>query len=544
MTAEHGARQAQVGELPPVGTSGVLPAERLVAPRVPVPGPVQRRLAEVCDRVDLTPEDRAQAGRDWWPLAVRWAVQGVVPALPDVVVRPRTVEEVAGVLAVCHDARVPLTPAGGRSGVCGGAVPVFGGVALDLLGLAGLTDLDDTSLLAEVAAGTSGPDLVDQLSAHHLVLGHWPQSLAISTVGGWAACRGAGQASTRYGTFADLVRGATVVLADGRITRLGGHGPRAALGPDLLQVFLGSEGTLGVITSLQLQLRPEPPAEARRAYQFPSFAAGLEACRLALRAGATPAVLRLYDPLESARHFGSDPGRTGQVGTGQVGVGRSCLIALDEATEELVTASSALLDQAARAAGGEPGDPSWVEHWLASRNDVSALVPLVQAGLVVDTIEVAAPWALLPELYRAATAAVTEIPGTLACSAHQSHAYPDGACLYFTFAGRPPDPLPEDPQVWAETYYQRCWEAVMAETARLGGALSHHHGVGLQRQAFLAGAPGVDLELLQALKGALDPRGICNPGKLGLPSPFGEVAWPPGRSPDLPWHPPAPRRPA
>ncbi len=532
MTGERGATAAQVGQLPPLGGPGQLPAERLVAPRVPVPGPVRRRLAEACEQVDDAPEARAEAGRDWWPLAVRWAVAGLVPALPEVVARPRTLEEVAGVVAVCHDARVPLTPAGGRSGVCGGAVPVFGGVALDLRGLQGVQDLDERSLLAEVWAGTSGPDLVGALDGAGLVLGHWPQSLAISTVGGWAACRGAGQASTRYGTLADLVRGATVVLPDGRVSRLGGHGPRAALGPDLLQLFVGSEGTLGVLASLQLQLRPRPPAELRRAYRLPGFAAGLEACRLALRAGATPAVLRLYDPAESARHFGAE----------QVDPAEACLVVLDEAEPALLEATATLLDQAVGAAGGQPGDPAWVEHWLASRNDVSALVPLVQAGLVVDTVEVAAPWAALPALYQAARDAVAAVPGTLVCSAHQSHAYPDGACLYFTFAGKAPEPAPAHPDAWAEAYYQACWEAVMVETIRAGGALSHHHGVGLHRGQFLGAAPGVDLGLLQAVKQALDPRGICNPGKLGLASPFGEVAWPPGRHPDAPFDPTSPRR--
>ena len=134
-------------------------------------------------------------------------------------------------------------------------------------------------------------------------LGHWPQSMDLSTVGGWLACRGAGQYSTRYGKIEDMVIGLEVVLADGRIVHTEGHGPRAATGPNLTQLFVGSEGTLGVITEARLRIHPLPPAQERRAFGFTTFAAGLEACRRILRRGATPAVLRLYDQTESARNF-------------------------------------------------------------------------------------------------------------------------------------------------------------------------------------------------------------------------------------------------
>ena len=134
-------------------------------------------------------------------------------------------------------------------------------------------------------------------------LGHWPQSMDLSTVGGWLACRGAGQYSTRYGKIEDMVIGLEVVLADGRVVHTEGHGPRAATGPNLTQLFVGSEGTLGVITEARLRIHPLPPAQERRAFGFTSFAAGLEACRRILRRGATPAVLRLYDTTESARNF-------------------------------------------------------------------------------------------------------------------------------------------------------------------------------------------------------------------------------------------------
>lgn len=500
--------------------------DRIAGPRVPVDDRLLRRLADVCAEVTTDDGARVEAGRDWWPLAIWWATDGMVPARPAVVARPGDAGQVGAVLAACHEARVPVTAMAGRSGVCGSSVPLFGGVALDLCSLAGITDVDDVSLLADVLPGTFGPDLERALAEDRLTVGHWPQSMALSTVGGWIACRGAGQYSTRYGKIEDMVAGLEVALADGRMVRTGGTGPRAALGPDLTQLFVGSEGVLGVVTKARLRLHPVPDGQARRAYGFPSFVAGLEACRKVLRRGSTPAVLRLYDATEAERNFDVQ--------------GRALLVVLDEADTRLLEAAMGVVDEECAAAGAETLDAALVERWLAHRNDVSALAPLYRAGIVVDTVEVAAPWSALASLYEKAVEALGSIEGTLAASAHQSHAYTDGACLYFTFAGRRPggggdgggdsgdgtaSRRAED-RVWAERYYVACWDAVMAVVGAAGGAISHHHGIGVNRGRYLGAALGEGFGVLRAVKEALDPRGILNPGKLGLPSPFGEVSWP------------------
>ncbi len=511
----------------PIDAPAAEVTERILGPRVPVGDALLARLRDGCAQVTLDDEARAEAGRDWWPLAIRWATRGTVPARPAVVARPTDATQVAAVLAACHDARVPVTAVAGRSGVCGSSIPLFGGVSLDLCGLAGIVDVDTTSLLANVLPGTFGPDLEAELRTHDVTLGHWPQSMDLSTVGGWVACRGAGQYSTRYGKIEDMVTGLEVALADGRVIRTGGSGPRAALGPDLSQLFVGSEGTLGVITEAQLRLHPVAPAEGRRAYSFDGFAAGLEVCRRILRRGATPAVLRLYDHTESARNFEL--------------ADQSALVVLDEADEGLLGATLAVVDAECAAAGARPLDEAVVERWVGHKNDVSALAPLYRAGIVVDTIEIAARWSTLPALYDTCVSALTGIEGTLATSAHQSHAYVDGACLYFTFAGRMPD-APSSPSpdtdadadaaadaaadVWAERYYTSAWAVVMDAVRAHGGAISHHHGVGINRGRFLADALGGAFDVLVGLKDTLDPRGILNPGKLGLPSPFGEARWP------------------
>lgn len=495
---------------PPLGPGAPTPVvARRGGEAVRLPGPalddaVLRRLADVCP--DVSDEDEActEAARDWWPLTVSWAAAGTTPGCAAAVVRPASAQQVADVLGVCSEARVPLTVAAGRSGVCGASVPVFGGVVMDLTGLAGIEAYDDASLLVDVAPGTFGDRFEATLRAEHgATLGHWPQSMALSTVGGWVACRGAGQYSTRYGKIEDMVVGLEVALANGTIVRTGGRAPRAATGPDLTQLFVGSEGTLGVITSARLRARPLPVAERRGAWGFDSMEDGLDACRRILRRGATPAVLRLYDSTESGRSFDLP--------------GLCVLVALDEGDPAIVDGGwSVVTDECGAAA---PLDEALVQRWLDHRNTVADLAQLASAGIVADTVEVAAPWSALPAIYRAATGAVHSLPSTLAVSAHQSHAYVDGACLYFTFAGRPEPGR-------AEAYYRSAWDEVVGATLAGGGALSHHHGIGINRGRYMERALDGALPVLAALKAAVDPHGILNPGKLGLDSPWGPPPWP------------------
>ena len=291
-------------------------------------------------------EDRAEAGRDWWPLAIGWAAAGEVPARPAVVARPTDTAQVAAVLALCHEARVPVTPAGGRSGVCGASVPLFGGVALDLCGLAGIGDVDDESLVADVRAGTFGPDVESGLrDGHGLTLGHWPQSMDLSTVGGWLACRGAGQYSNRYGKIEDMVIGLEVVLADGRVVRTGGRGPRSATGPDLTQLFVGSEGTLGVITEGRFRVHPVPDGRG---------APGLRLRHLRRRARRLPADPAPRAPPRPCSASTTRPSRAGRSTVPDTNV----LIVLDEADPGLVDATLAVVDDecaGADAARRRPG---------------------------------------------------------------------------------------------------------------------------------------------------------------------------------------------
>lgn len=475
--------------------------DHLTTQRVEVPDPVREQLASACPISDDA-TTIAEASRDWWPLAMHWARANAVGARAALVARPASADEVAAVLRICNEARIPVTAAGGRSGVLGASIPLHGGVALDMTAMAGIRSVDSTSMLVDVLPGTFGDVFEDELRAEHgVTCGHWPQSIALSTVGGWLACRGAGQLSGKYGKIEDMVTGLDLVLADGTQLSTGGA-PRAAVGPDLTQLFVGSEGTLGIITGARLRVHVAPTYTSRAAYGFESFAAALDAMRRCVHRGAHPAVFRLYDDSEANRNY--------QTGTLHV------LLVLDEGDPEFVDATLRVI--ASECATAQPLDDSLVDQWLGHRNDVSALQALVSRDIVVDTMEIAAPWTKLPAIYDAVRIAILEVDNALVASAHQSHSYPDGGCLYFTFAAHPPVDQ-------KDTCYRAMWDAGVAAVLAHGGALSHHHGVGLHRGRYVAQALGEGFGVLCATKQALDPNGILNPGKLGLPSPWGPTGW-------------------
>ncbi len=493
--------------IPPIAFGGDPAAvtARITAGFVDVDDALLARLRGVCADVTVDATTLGETSRDWWPLAMVWALANQVPGLAAAVARPATVEEVAGILRVCDAARVPVTAAAGRSGVCGGSVPVHGGVVLDLCGLRGIVDVDETSLVLDVLAGTFGTPLEDALRRDHAAtIGHWPQSMDLSTVGGWLACRGAGQYSTRYGKIEDMVVGLDVVLADGRVVHTGGA-PRAAVGPDLDQLFVGSEGTLGIITGARLRLHPAPTAERRAAFGFPSFAEGLDACRRILQRGATPAVLRLYDTVEGQRNF--------EVADHHL------LLVLDEgdpvivdAVMEVVSAECAVADaarrRARRALGREP------QRRLRAAGAHLARLRRRHDG---DRGPVARP---------AGHLRAPRSPPSAGSRARWRSRRTSRTRTPTARASTSPSAARRRPTAATTTTAPRGTRARGAVLAG-GGVLSHHHGVGLNRARFAREALGEAFGVLAAAKAALDPHGILNPGKLGLDSPFGpSPAWP------------------
>lgn len=453
--------------------------------------------------VKLVGEENVSAGeadllstcRDFWPVNNIWMLEGLVPALPQLVVWPGSTEEAAALLKLANELNVPVIPYGEGSGTLGGVVPIRGGVMLDLKKMNKVRSIDKESLMVDVECGMNGALYEEYLNRKGYTGGHFPQSLRCSSVGGWLACRAAGQFSTRYGKIEDIAVALEAVLPDGTIFS-GRSVPRTATGPRVDQLFLGSEGIFGIITSATLRIWPLPEKRHMVTYTFESMEESLNAIRLVMHSGARPAVVRLYDAQETGHHFP------------ELGDKRCGLILLIEGNRQIVDAEAAVVETIAMNHGAIEEGPEHVEHWLKKRFDVSVASTLFQKGAVLDTIEVSANWHNAHSTYLAMQKALMAVEGTMLASGHYSHVYPDGAALYLTTVGFPgEDKL---------GFYKRIWQAAMEACLAEGAAISHHHGIGLHRGLWMKEEHGAGLDVLRRIKQALDPKGIMNPGKLGL----------------------------
>jgi alkyldihydroxyacetonephosphate synthase len=447
-------------------------------------------------RVAEDAETLAAHRLDYWFLAHVRARQGRLGGGPACVVRPRTTEEVATTVRIAQQHGVAIVPYGGGSGVLGGAVPPDGALVVDLRAMDRLLDLEETALLARVEAGMMGDVYEETIGKRGYTTGHYPQSIARATVGGLVATRSAGQFSTKYGNIEDLCLGLEVVLPSGAVVRLKPF-PRSATGPSLRELFLGSEGTLGIVTEATLKIFPLPERRETQSFAFATMADGLEAIRRIVRPGWRPAVVRLYDALETARHFSA-----------QAPADASLLLVVCEGPAALVAAEMAACTEVATAMRATPVGPEPVTHWLGHRNTVPSWDLFLEREMVVDTIEIAATWDRIAGLYDRAVASLREVSGLLAASAHSSHSYAQGTNLYITFAIKPDD------YAKAEEAYLGAWGRVMETTLAVGGTIAHHHGIGRLRVPWLERELASAYPVLQAVKRALDPAGIMNPGTL------------------------------
>jgi len=451
-------------------------------------------------RVITESDDLRAHAHDYWALeAIRDRGPDRAPA-PPCVVYPESTPEVATVLTLANERRVAVVPFGLGSGVCGGVRPGEDAIVLDTRRMAALLEVNGEALTARVQAGLNGAECERLLDERGFTLGHFPQSIALSTVGGWVSTRASGQLSTRYGNIEDMVLALEVVLPGGKIVRTF-PAPRAATGPDLRQIFMGAEGTLGVVTEVALKIAPKPAWKQGFAATLASWDDGIAISRELLQAGWRPAVVRLYDEIEAQRNFGT-----------WVPEPKPLLLVMSEGTSAMRAALEIELE-AARAAcrvrGGEILGDEPLMHWLGRRNHVPSWEQLLAGGLVVDTIEVAATWDRVKPLHAAVTKAIAAVPGIIQASGHTSHGYTTGVNIYFTFVGSASDPGEQ------ESVYRRAWAAAMEATIAAGATIAHHHGIGRIRREYLVRELGGEgLAVLKAVKSALDPNGIMNPGVL------------------------------
>jgi alkyldihydroxyacetonephosphate synthase len=513
-----------------------VPAAALPPPSSTVLDAETELAAAVGGRVSKSDADRVSYAHDFWPLGQLWLRRGRVPKPPDLIVWPSNEDEVAAVIAIARRRKLPVIPYGAGSGVCGGTWAIRGGVMVDLKRLDRIGTVDEAARTVDVDAGVMGEVLERRLNSDGWTLGHFPSSIYMSTVGGWLAARSAGQLSSRYGKIEDMTLSVSAVLGTGeRVVTP----ERPFAGPDIAQLLIGSEGTLCTFTRARLRVFPVPQGRAFHAYDFKRLSDGVEAIRLMFRAGLRPAVVRLYDPFDTAIVGDSKkshgPGRSPAE---QPPLQRDVLPALfrvlapqtlgrprllNQATNlfrrsrlvvvfEGDAARVAEEDAAARLLCGQLGaadlGPEPAERWLHTRYDVSYRISKVmEGGAFADTFEVAAPWDKVLDVYERVREAVSQHAFVLC---HFSHAYLEGCSLYFSFVGAGVGGDDERER------YETIWRLALSTALSAGANVSHHHGIGLLKARALQDSLGDGRHALRALKQAFDPDGIMNPGKLGL----------------------------
>ena len=437
---------------------------------------------------------------------------GDVVAAPDACVAPADEDQVLEVLELCAERGVAVVPFGGGTSVVGGVNPVRGEfssvISLDLGSFRGVEDLDEVSGEVTLGAGLTGPEAEELLAEKGWSLGHFPQSFPYATIGGYAATRSSGQDSAGYGRFDEMVRALTVVTPAG-IVEAGHAAPASAAGPDLREVFLGSEGAFGVITKVRVRVHRKPEVVRHEAFRFPDFASGTAGVREVAQLGAGPTVIRLSDEPETMVNLA---GATESIGEMNMNPGCLCITMYEgpAGSDADVEARMARTREILEANGGESAGAAPAEAWEHGRFGAPVLRDaLLDAGALCETLETATDWSNVAALHAAVGEAVTEAlapaPAFVLC--HISHVYPTGASLYFTVIGAQSD----DPRgQWRRAKDSASWAIIDG-----GGTITHHHAVGADHRPYLAEEIGeVGVAVLRGIKSAIDPAGIMNPGKL------------------------------
>ena len=451
-------------------------------------------------RATVSFESRLEHSRDRLPFGrFRHRSGQLTVGLPSAVVEPIDIDEVKRIVIFANDHKLPIIPYGLGSGVLGGTVSLSDEIIVGLGRMDRLIEIDEINGVACVEAGMNGGAFEAALNERGFTCGHYPQSLNMSTIGGWAACRGSGQSSSRYGNIENMIVGMKVVLPCGELLVVR-HVPRRSVGPGLIDMFIGSEGTLGMIVELTIRIWRMPECELSQVIMFPDLQHGLDALRNVMQAELRPAIVRLYDEAESLRWSeGKLPDDTHPI---------MCALAFTGCRSVAEAEATVALD-ISREHGAVLVDDAPFRKWKKIRFE-SYSDEYVDAGGFYDTIEVSAPWSVLPGMYAEICSRVIEDSPMVHLSAHWSHVYSDGACMYMTVK-IPPMPDDEGFSIHADI-----WETVTRICLDMGATTSHHHGIGYFRNKWFVEELNAGHTVLSKLKEALDPLHNMNPGKLGM----------------------------
>lgn len=499
----------------------------------------KRELEELLGKDNLSELeiDRIFYSRDLWPRTLIWLKQGEIKKhLPDLIVWPQSQDELIEVVKVCAKYKVRVIPWGGGSGVCGGTLPIGGGIIVDLKKLNRVVELDKEGRIVRVEPGIIGQELEDYLNCHGFTLGHFPSSIYCSTVGGWVATRSAGQFSSKYGKIEDMIVSMKVVTPDGLLLELGNRGKEIYFNPALL--ITGGEGRGFIVSEVTFCINPIPEYRFFRSFGFNSLELGLKAAQKIMQEGIRPETLRLYDEFDSIILRLGSLARKKDRNTPQL-IGKKGLVfqyvlkqLLDSGSRlnrivpflrELPTPVILILtfsgnnkrivveeeeetSRICKQFGGKDLGEGIARDWFTHRYSISYLQSIVfRLCGFSDTMEVSTSWDEIIDLYKR----VKSIIGKYAfVMAHFSHAYSDGCSIYFTFVARGEEELQEGK-------YMTLWEEALGAVAKMQATISHHHGVGISKSfAMQSYYSHETLKCMERIIKLYDPYEIFNPGKL------------------------------
>jgi alkyldihydroxyacetonephosphate synthase len=462
--------------------------------------------------------------------------RGLAAGAPDLVVYPQNEREVCLILRAAAERDVVVIPFGGGSNISGCLERMENKrmcVSLDMRRMRRVVEVNARSCTAQIEAGIFGPDLEQQLSAHGVTLGHFPDSFLHSTLGGWIATRSAGMQSDKYGKIEDMVIAVRMVTSEGVLaTRTV---PKSSNGIDVNHLCIGSEGTLGVITEATMRVHPQPQARRVQGYLFPEFDGGIEAMHECVRQECMPTMARLNDPDKTALSLAFRPpaSRLSHAASSMFksylrakgfALPRACLMLMAvEGTRENATRQLSQLDGIYRRFGGVNMGGNAGKSFEATKYDFPHIRDfLLDRNVTTDVSETATVWSNILPVYRDAISVlrkqIAESGARPWAGCHISHTYQSGASVYFTFGLRQQEGREME-------QYLRVKRAVQQSFIDCGATLSHHHAVGTEHLPWLAAdISPLGVRAVAALKHGLDPNNIMNPGRL-QPSQEPFVEW-------------------
>ncbi len=433
------------------------------------------------------------------PLEFKRFQEGNYSCAPRVIIQPQNAQEIREILAYANEIGTPIVPYGGGSGIVEGTA--LGGCILMDLKRLDTVSINRENMTVDAGAGVNGRHLEEILNQEGYSFGHFPQSMNSATVGGYVATAAIGTFSGRYGKMEDLLVGLEAVLPNGEILKVKSI-PRRSSGPHLEAFLVGSEGALGIVTRAVLKIHLIPETRQWSCCTFASTPDGLKAIRRLIQQDVRPGLVRLYDEAEAAA----------RIKKFSLSENHTLLFLAFEGPSGMVNWQMNRAHEILQESGAQFQAVEVALDWYHYRFDTSGMLRFNQrAGSVGDSLEVAASWENIEDLWRKSRAALE--PLAKAVHVHFSHIYDNECSAYVIFYA---DSLEDTPEAATELY-QRCLEATMKACLETGGTISHHHGVGRSKSAWMKQEHGeAGWNLLVTLKHALDPNGILNPGVLGI----------------------------